>query len=332
MGRDARAAHERSFFRHGRLCVCTCGARYGVDVRCVVAHAKHGCSCTEKRRETQHIKRTARHRSAALAALGVAAALVLNAFQEQPGVLLHAHAGRGERGAAGTHCSASAAWSRRAASSATDGRRCASSSPTPRRRIPVRYRGSCRTCSSEGKGVVAQGRSAPTACSARARCSPSTTRTTCRPKRRRRVEAERDKAQTRRLGAQMIPELGQFALVARAGAWRWSQGMLPLAGAHAAIAAWMALARPGGAGPVRCSSPSPSAASTWSLRHQRLLGALRREQLELARCRCLPRRRRVGRPRRLAAAVGADAERLDGRGERCSAATCPRRWWRACSA
>ena len=48
--------------------------------------------------------------------------------------------------------------------------------------IPVVYTGILPDLFKEGKGVVAQGRSAPTACSARPKCWPSTTRTTCRRK------------------------------------------------------------------------------------------------------------------------------------------------------
>jgi heme exporter protein CcmC len=48
--------------------------------------------------------------------------------------------------------------------------------------IPVSYKGILPDLFSEGKGVVAQGSIGPTACSPPPRCSPSTTRTTCRPK------------------------------------------------------------------------------------------------------------------------------------------------------
>ena len=56
-----------------------------------------------------------RHKRLALiggivAAVGVATALVLNAFQSNSGVLLLAIAGGGQRGAAEPHVSASAGW------------------------------------------------------------------------------------------------------------------------------------------------------------------------------------------------------------------------------
>jgi len=47
--------------------------------------------------------------------------------------------------------------------------------------IPVTYRGTLPDLFKEGKGAVVQGRS-KAACSAPPKCSPSTTRTTCRPK------------------------------------------------------------------------------------------------------------------------------------------------------
>ena len=46
--------------------------------------------------------------------------------------------------------------------------------------VPVRYEGVLPDLFKEGKGVVAQGQLGPDACSRRARCWPSTTRTTCR--------------------------------------------------------------------------------------------------------------------------------------------------------
>ena len=48
---------------------------------------------------------------------------------------------------------------------------------------PVRYEGILPDLFREGKGVVAQGQFDAMACSSRARCWPSTTRTTCRPRR-----------------------------------------------------------------------------------------------------------------------------------------------------
>ena len=52
--------------------------------------------------------------------------------------------------------------------------------------VPVSYEGILPDLFKEGKGVVAQGQLQGTACSSPARCWPSTTRTTCRPRRPRR--------------------------------------------------------------------------------------------------------------------------------------------------
>ena len=84
----------------------------------------------------------------------------------------------------------------------------------------------------------------------------------------------------------MIPELGHFAALARAGvalvlgiraaASARARGRARLDGAGAA----------GGAGAVRCWSRSPSPAWRASFVQQRLLGALRRRRTPTRRCRC----------------------------------------------
>jgi cytochrome c-type biogenesis protein CcmE len=147
--------------------------------------------------------------------------------------------------------------------------------------IPVVYRGPLPDLFREGKGVVAQ------ACSIggdgvfqRARCSPSTTRTICRPRRRHAVEAAQKGAED---GGEMIPELGQLAL-SLALAVALVQAFFPLAGAHNGKprldepgAAGRAGAR--AAGRVRLRLPR------LVVRQQRLLGVVRGDSIRTARCR-----------------------------------------------
>ena len=87
-------------------------------------------------------------------------ALVLNAFQQQPGVLLQPVADRRQRSAARPQLPPRRAGRRPAACGARRTRpaRCTSSSPTWRRRSRSSTPACCPTCSREGKGVVAQGR------------------------------------------------------------------------------------------------------------------------------------------------------------------------------
>ena len=99
----------------------------------------------------------------------------------------------------------------------------------------------------------------------RARCWPSTTRTTCRPKppkrwnkRAARPDAPAPGAPTAREQT-MIPELGHFALIL-ALVVALVQGVLPLVGAQQRQRRLDGAGAAGGAGAVRCSSLSPSAA------------------------------------------------------------------------
>ena len=118
----------------------------------------------------------------------------------------------------------------------------------------------------------------------------------------------------------MIIELGHFALVL-ALAVALVQMALPAWGARIGDARLMARrrarrARP--AHPHRLRLPGPHA----RLRHVRLLGRERVGQLALAEAADLQDLRRVGQPRGLDAAVGADPCRCSAPRWRCSAATC----------
>src|SRR5690606_35582504 len=107
-------------------------------------------------------------------------------------------------------------------------------SPTP---------ASCPTCSRRAAASSRRADSSPTAPSPRARCSPSTTRTTCRPRRPRRCGApgirwvrrhssNRRTNEPRRGGTQMIAEFGQYTL-ALALAVAAVLGTLPMLGSFA---------------------------------------------------------------------------------------------------
>jgi hypothetical protein len=116
----------------------------------------------------------------------------------------------------------------------------------------------------------------------------------------------------------MTPELGHFALIL-AFAGRLAQGVLPLVGAQRNTA-WIALARPA-AQTQFVLSRSPSAAWPRLVSRQRLLGELRRPAFQYPVADPVPLFRRLGRPRGLAAALGADAAGWVPRC-RCSRATC----------
>src|SRR5579883_691653 len=117
-------------------------------------------------------------------------------------------------------------------------------SPTP---------GCCPTCSARGRASSPSARCGRTVPSSPTRCSPSTTRNTCRPRsphrsrtrpglprRRRRAPRPAPRAAE---GAHMGPELGQFALIL-AFALSLAQAFFGLAGAARGSAAWMSVVRP----------------------------------------------------------------------------------------
>jgi hypothetical protein len=138
---------------------------------------------------------------------------VLNAFQQQPRVLLFAVAG-GAKEAPRPHVPLGGLVSEAACK--RDGVSVRFVVTDTSQTIPVRYEGILPDLFKEGKGVVAQGQVGATACSSRARCSPSTTRTTCRPMPRG-AEARRAANEKRRTSrSHDDPELGQIAAAARA--------------------------------------------------------------------------------------------------------------------
>ena len=267
-------ALDGEFLAHGRLRVLhlearTAWSRSASSPKSLAARAPRArCTRRPRRTATRHSspelggqrdenrmkpKRTHRSGSApALAVLGVAAALVLNAFQSQSRVLLHADAGRGEGSAAGPAVShRRTGRGRQPASAIPNGltvhfhrdrhRASAFRSCTP---------ASCPTCSRKARASSRRARSAPTACSTPPKCSPSTTRTTCRPRPRPRIEQASTRARRMSMTgslqgtSQMIPELGHFALILallrRAGAGRRCRSSAP----QRRDAALMALARP----------------------------------------------------------------------------------------
>ncbi len=148
-----------------------------------------------------------------------------------------------------------------------------------------------------------------TACSARARCSPSTTRTTCRrkPKPRRRSAHKRaeDVGDNDPRARPVRARLGarRFAGAGHAAARRRRARQPRLDGARA----------PRGAGPVRCSSPSPSAASCTPSSRTTSPSSTSRST-PTRRCRSPTASPAPGAATRARCCSGADARRLDGRG------------------
>ena len=129
----------------------------------------------------------------------------------------------------------------------------------------------------------------------------------------------------------MIPELGHFALIL-ALAIALVQGSAAASSARrGASRDWIALARPAAQGQFVFVAIAFGCLA-WSFFSNDFSVLYVASNSNSQPARGLPHRRRLGRPRRLAAAVGADAGGLDAGGRACSAAACPRTWWRASSA
>jgi cytochrome c-type biogenesis protein CcmE len=107
-------------------------------------------------------------------------ALVLNAFQSNLVFFFTPTRSPATRRRA-TAPSASAGWWRRQRERDKDALTVRFRVTDTAKTIPCVYTGILPDLFKEGKGVVAQGKLGPTASSARARCSPSKTRTTCPP-------------------------------------------------------------------------------------------------------------------------------------------------------
>ena len=251
-------------------------------------------------------------------AVGVAAALVLNAFQQNLVFFFTPSQVAAQRGAAGRAPSASAAWSSRAALQARRHDGALRRHRHRARRSRCVYAGILPDLFKEGKGVVAQGQlgadgvfiarevlakhdenymppEAADALEAGAAGQP---------------EARRDDARRAASAQAMIPELGHFALCARARRRRSCSGVAADArrGARPAPTGWRWRGRRRrlqfAARRLRLRLPGAE------LRRQRLLG---RSTSRPTRTRALPLHYRIaarlGRPRRLAAALDADARR-----------------------
>ena len=126
----------------------------------------------------------------------------------------------------------------------------------------------------------------------------------------------------------MIPELGHFALIL-ALLLAALLGTLPLVGAqrrHRRVDG----ARPAARGGQFLFIAFAFGCLAHVVRRQRLLGAQRRDQFELAAAAAIPDRRDVGLARRLDAAVGVDAGRVDDRGRAQEPSPARRDGARAC--
>ena len=159
-------------------------------------------------------------RAPASRVLGVAAALVLNAFQSNLVFFFtpsQVAANEAPQGRAVPHRRHGRDRQPRARPRRPD--RALSRHRHRARRFRSSTPASCPTCSRKAKASSRRARSAPTACSTRPKCSPSTTRTTCRPRRKAAHRRRRSKGTTmpslheHTEEPTMIPELGHFALI-----------------------------------------------------------------------------------------------------------------------
>src|SRR5258706_1846356 len=99
------------------------------------------------------------------------------------------------------------------------------------------------TCSRKAKARSCKGDSRPTVALSRPKCWPSTTRTTCRPKRSTPSIRPPRRPRHSSESSRMAPELGHLALIL-ALLIALIQALLPLVGPHRGHAGWIALARP----------------------------------------------------------------------------------------
>ena len=151
-----------------------------------------------------------------LAALGIAAALVLNAFQSNL-VFFFSPPRCSPTKRRTARPSASAAWSRRAASNAKmTASRCTSWSPTPRRRYPSPTRASCPTCSKRAKAWWRRASCGPDGEFQATEVLAKHDENYMPPEARKHaIEQAQEGAKERRhkVKADMIPEIGHFALI-----------------------------------------------------------------------------------------------------------------------
>ncbi len=194
--------------------------------------------------------------------------------------------------------------------------------------IPVSYTGLLPDLFKEGKGVVAQGTLGPDGVFHASEVLAKHDENYMPPQAKDAIDYgaqgnDHEKPAPGRERRAMIPELGHFALIL-ALLTAIIQGTLPMLGAA------MREPRLDGAGASRGTRAIPAGRARLRLsrvvvRGQRFLGAERREQLEFRAAAALSRGRDLGLARRLAAAVDADARRMELRGNACSRATCRRR-------
>ena len=177
--------------------------------------------------------------------------------------------------------------------------------------VAVRYEGVLPDLFKEGKGVVAQGQLGADGVFAAREVLAKHDENYMPPE-----AADAFSALTRQVepadtwrrrstsASEMIPELGHFALILALGV-ALVQGTVPLAGAQRGRRDWIALARP--AAYLQFVLVALAFVSSRRLRDARLFGSLRRDELQLGTADALSLRRGLGRARRVAAVLGADA-------------------------
>ena len=244
----AAGGDDERILRDGRLRASTSGASYGVDRASRSSSKSSRCACAGgmpstprgwRRMPAPRAPRRARRptygatdeatpsplrldRRSASPRLGIAVALVLNAFQVEPRVLLHAVAGRRPRGAAGSRPFrigglVETGSLTRDPDSLTVHFIVTDTAKT----IPVVYTGLLPDLFKEGKGVVAQGRLGTRrrvprdrgAGQARRELHAARGRTPRSSRRRRGPESMPSLPRSASEVNAMIPELGHFALI-----------------------------------------------------------------------------------------------------------------------
>jgi cytochrome c-type biogenesis protein CcmE len=172
--------------------------------------------------------------------LGIAAALVLNAFQSNLVFFFTPTAGGGGRGAHRQDLPHRRHGQGGSLQRQPDGLTVRFIVTDTAKDIPSPTRASCPTCSSEGKGVVAQGKLGEDGLFTASEVLAKHDENYMPPEAQHAVDQA---GQGRQDGQAMIPELGHFALIL-ALLVALVQGTLPLAGAARGSRAWIALARP----------------------------------------------------------------------------------------
>jgi hypothetical protein len=179
--------------------------------------------------------------AAALVALGIAAALVLNAFQSNLVFFFSPSQVAAQQAPKDRTFRIGGMVETGSLKRAGDGLTVTFRVTDTARRSRSFTRGYCPTSSRRAKASLRRAAWGRMARSSPLKCWPSTTRITCRPMPR--TRSSRPESAEKRGREVMIPEIGQFALIL-ALLLALTQGIFPIVGAARNAPTWMALARP----------------------------------------------------------------------------------------